>query len=244
MPSTASDLLKLELQATGENSGTWGDRANAVFQRIGQAIAGAETVDLVSGNVTLSDTQYVAAQSRKAALILAGALTAARSVTVPARNKVYWVKNTTTGDQDVTIRPVGFTGTVLPKSGWSVVFVSAGGLDVVTLEEPPQITNPFVVLPFAAALTWDVGAAPNAVITLTGDITGLTLSNDENGGVYTLLIKQDGTGGHDFPLPAGWKWSNGAVGVIESGANVETLLTIRKIGATDIYAAPLLKAPS
>ena len=28
MPSTFSDRLKLELQASGENSGTWGDKTN------------------------------------------------------------------------------------------------------------------------------------------------------------------------------------------------------------------------
>ena len=98
----------------------------------------------------------------------------------------------------------------------------------------------FSSLTFAASLTWNVGTNPNATITLTGNVTGLTLSGDKDGGVYTLLIKQDTTGSRTFAFPSGWKWAGGSADSIASGASDETLLTIRKVG-TDIVAAPLLK---
>lgn len=93
-------------------------------------------------------------------------------------------------------------------------------------------------LTFASALTWDVGASRNASITLTGNVTSISLSNDVDGGVYTLRIIQDGTGGRTFDFPSAWLWQGGTEEEISSAASSVTLLTIRKIGSS-IYVAPL-----
>lgn len=98
----------------------------------------------------------------------------------------------------------------------------------------------FSALTFAAALTWDVGAKPNATVTLTGNVTGLTLSNAVDGGVYTLLITQDGTGSRTFAFPSAWKWAGGSADSISGGASDVDMLVIRMIGSA-IYAAPILK---
>ncbi len=104
------------------------------------------------------------------------------------------------------------------------------------IEQPKE----FVTLQFASPLTWNVGTNPRGILTLTGNVSGLTLEGDANGGVYTLLIRQDGTGSRTFAFPSGWKWRAGTAETIASPANQETLLTVRRIGS-DIYAAPLLK---
>ena len=98
---------------------------------------------------------------------------------------------------------------------------------------PSGLITAFSSLTFAASLTWNVGTNPNATITLTGNVTGLTLSGDKDGGVYTLLIKQDTTGSRTFAFPSGWKWAGGSADSIASGAGDETLLTIRKVGTTN-----------
>ena len=49
MASTFSSDLKLELMATGENAGTWGDKTNTNLNLVQQAIAGVETITLSSG---------------------------------------------------------------------------------------------------------------------------------------------------------------------------------------------------
>jgi hypothetical protein len=54
MPSTTSTDLKLELMATGENSGTWGTKTNTNLQIVEQAIAGFQAIDVASGDVTLT----------------------------------------------------------------------------------------------------------------------------------------------------------------------------------------------
>jgi hypothetical protein len=57
MASTFSTDLKLELMATGENAGTWGDKTNDNLNLVQQAIAGFESVALTDGGtVTLAMT--------------------------------------------------------------------------------------------------------------------------------------------------------------------------------------------
>ena len=48
MASTYSARLRLGLQTNGENTTTWGTRANGVFSRIDDAIAGVASVALAS----------------------------------------------------------------------------------------------------------------------------------------------------------------------------------------------------
>jgi hypothetical protein len=58
MASTFSTDLKLELMATGENAGTWGDKTNSNLNLVQQAIAGFESVALTDGGtVTLEMTE-------------------------------------------------------------------------------------------------------------------------------------------------------------------------------------------
>ena len=49
MASTFSSDLKLELMATGENAGTWGNKTNTNLNLLQQAIAGYEAVTLTAG---------------------------------------------------------------------------------------------------------------------------------------------------------------------------------------------------
>ena len=239
MPSTPSPLLKFEVQETGENQDLWGTKANEIFKRIAEAVAGEIEVDIAGmGDLALSDDQYVASQARRAILKLTGALTGARTIVVPARSKVYFVNNAATGAHDVTVMAFGGTGMVIPRTGWSLVIADAAGAEVVnfgaTAADPA-----FSTLVFNTNLVWDVAAQPRGFVTLTDDVTGLTVENAVDPGVYTLVIRQDGTGGRAFPFPAAW---SGPGGSIESGANVFTILTIRPIGNV-IVAAPLWRNP-
>ena len=48
MASTYSSILNLELQATGENSGTWGTKTNNNIQKLESAIKGYVSVAVAS----------------------------------------------------------------------------------------------------------------------------------------------------------------------------------------------------
>ena len=88
MASTFSNL-GLNLQATGENSGTWGSITNVNLQEIDAAIAGVYTLS-ITGSTTLafttnsSSTRYTDEAGRNKTIILNGSLSATTvTVTVP-----------------------------------------------------------------------------------------------------------------------------------------------------------------
>ena len=85
MASTYTTDLAIQLMATGENAGTWGDKTNDNFKVIQQAIAGYQELSIAGGAQTT-------------------ALTIANSPTLSvARNIVIKLTGTITGNQIVTI---------------------------------------------------------------------------------------------------------------------------------------------
>ena len=125
MPSSASALLKLELQADGENDSTWGSKANDVFKRIEESIAGLTAVVVTGADVTLTDTQFAENQARKMILKATGTLTGNRAIIVPDRTKMYLVDNGTSGAFTLTVKTSGGTGPTIPQGGKSIVYCDA-----------------------------------------------------------------------------------------------------------------------
>ncbi len=111
---TASPNKGYEIQATGSNSGTWGNVLNDdVITKIDENLGGRTALSLTSSNVTLT-----AAESRSAILYLSGTLTANITITTECIG-FFYVENRTTGAFTVTIRNnlvapsgSGFTSTV------------------------------------------------------------------------------------------------------------------------------------
>jgi hypothetical protein len=108
MASSYSTDLKLELMATGENSGTWGDKTNSNLNLLQQAIAGFESIAITSTNTTLVMTDATISNARNAVLRFTGAITANCTVFVATGiEKTYTVDNATTGAFTVALNQVG-----------------------------------------------------------------------------------------------------------------------------------------
>ena len=122
MASTYTTLLKTEQQADGENSGTWGQKANVVFVLLEEAMAGMETIAVTGGTKTLSDTQGVSNEARNAILKFTGTLTSNSTVEIPARSKKYTVWNATNGAYTLTIGVSGGTAVTVPQGARLDVF--------------------------------------------------------------------------------------------------------------------------
>ena len=76
MASSYSSSLNLELQATGENSGTWGNITNNNLQKVESAIKGYVSVAIASTNDTLTTTDGSTTDEQSNAIIkLTGTLT-------------------------------------------------------------------------------------------------------------------------------------------------------------------------
>ena len=84
MASSYSSDLKFELQVTGENPGTWGDKTNNNFNVIQQAIAGYEEISVASGDVTLAMSNAAVSNARNMSIKFTGTLAANRTVNMPA----------------------------------------------------------------------------------------------------------------------------------------------------------------
>jgi len=115
MASTPSTSLRLELLATGDQSGTWGDTTNTnLGTLLEQAITGVLSVAQGDvANLTLTNTDYVSNQARNAVVNLTGAMTSGRNVVVPTANKLYLIKNSTTGGFAVTVKTSAGSGVAI-----------------------------------------------------------------------------------------------------------------------------------
>ena len=106
--------LGVELQATGENAGTWGTKTNTNLQIIEQ-ISGGYTTQAVSdsGDTTLSVSDGSTGATLSHRIIdFTGSLTASRNVTIPLDvQNFYFLKNSTSGSQNVVFKYATGTGT-------------------------------------------------------------------------------------------------------------------------------------
>jgi len=124
VPSTYSNL-KIQLMATGENTGTWGNVTNDnLGTALEQAIVETATVTFASANVTLTLTDTNARQNARALrLNLAGTTGGARDLIVPAIQKPYLVNNGTA--DTITVKVSGQTGIAVP-AGKSMLLYNNG----------------------------------------------------------------------------------------------------------------------
>ena len=85
--------LGIELQATGENAGTWGDKTNTNLNLIQQAIAGFEQVTLSSGGtLALVMTNATFSNARNMVIKFATASIAASTVcTIPDSIEKFYI---------------------------------------------------------------------------------------------------------------------------------------------------------
>ena len=106
--------LGVELQATGENAGTWGTKTNTNLQLVEQ-LAGGFTQQAVSDSgdtdLSVSDGSTGATLAHRV-IEFTGSITASRNVTIPLDvQQLYLLKNSTSGSQNVVFKYVSGSGT-------------------------------------------------------------------------------------------------------------------------------------
>lgn len=131
MASTYSSL-KIELIATGEQTGTWGNTTNTnLGTALEEAIVGRATADFPSdANLTLTLTNSNASQvARNFVLNVTSSvsLTTTRDLIVPAIEKPYIVQNNTSGSQSIRVIVAG-VGYTVPNG--KTAFIYNDGTDV------------------------------------------------------------------------------------------------------------------
>jgi hypothetical protein len=124
MASSYSSSLNLELQATGENSGTWGNITNNNLQKVESAIKGYVSVAIASTNDTLATTDGSTTDEQSNAIIkLTGTLTGDTVMSCEAVETWYIVDDATThGGNSLTFKPSGGTGTTLVQGAKHILY--------------------------------------------------------------------------------------------------------------------------
>jgi hypothetical protein len=145
MASTFSNL-GLNLQATGENSGTWGSITNVNLQDIDNAISGVYNLT-VTGSTTLafttnsSSTTFTDEAGRNKTIILSGSLTSTTiTVTVPNIEKDYYIINNS--GATAVISSGGSTTVSIATGSKNIVIVNASATSVITALPADQVNSP------------------------------------------------------------------------------------------------------
>ena len=206
MASTFSPL-GIELQATGENAGTWGTKTNTNLEIVEQ-ISGGFTQQAVSdsGDTTLSVSDGSTGATLAHRMIeFTGSLTSGRNVTIPIDVQTfYFLKNSTSGSQNVTFKYVsgsGDTVAVAPATT-KIVFASANdgvnpdiidiGMGDVTLTGTQTLTNKTLTSPKIGTSILDTNGAELAKVTATSSaVNEFTIANAATGNDPTLSATGD-----------------------------------------------------
>jgi len=131
MANSTSANLKLTVQATGENSGTWGQFTNTNLLILEQAIGGYDAVGITSG-ATLTFSNGVLSNGKNQVLKLTGTITGNVNVTIPdSIEKTYIIDNATTGAHTVTFKTSSGTGVTWGSTDKSTKIVYSDGTNVV-----------------------------------------------------------------------------------------------------------------
>jgi hypothetical protein len=131
MANSTSTNLKLTVQATGENSGTWGQITNTNLLILEQAIGGYSSIAVTSG-ATLTFSNGALSNGKDQVIKLTGTIAGAINVVVPdAIEKTYVIENATTGAYTVTVKTSSGTGVTWSATDKGKKMVYSDGTNVV-----------------------------------------------------------------------------------------------------------------
>jgi len=182
MPSTATPIIKLEDQATGENAATWGTKTDNNLELVEQAIKSVYSYSCAAtGDLTLDDTQFVANDTRRAMIRLTGTRSIAGNIIVPTRQGWWFFENRATGGFAMTVKTSGGTGVSLPASG-GVYGLFCDGTDVVDMKLVNDTLLQAELGAISAGGFYTTSSSSNA-ISVAG--TNLTFTTAESGKAFT-----------------------------------------------------------
>ena len=194
MASTFTDL-GIEIMATGENAGTWGDKTNTNLNIVNTAIAGyVEQAVTNGGTLALDITDGAAtATAQNAVIKLTGTITGNSVVTIPdSIEKTFIVTNGTSGSFTVQFKTVSGTGVTFSTTDKGTKFVYTDGTNINEISSSSSET-----LTSSGDLTLDAGA--DIVIDAAGGnvefkdagTTQLTLDMDGTAGAQVIQLRVD-----------------------------------------------------
>ena len=165
MPSTYTTANGIELIATGEQSGAWGDTTNLNLQIVDRVLTGVGTITLSGTTHTLTTTDGTLSDGMYKVLVLGGSPSGTNTITVAPNDaqKTYMVYN---------------------NSGQSAIFSQGSGANVTVANGDTKLIYTDGVGSGAAVFDFTANLAMSSV-----NITGGVIS-----GITDLAVADGGTG--------------------------------------------------
>ena len=131
MANSTSANLKLTVQATGENSGTWGQITNTNLLILEQAIGGYDAIGITAA-ATLTFSNGALSNGKNQVLKLTGTITGNKDVVIPdSIEKTFIVENATSGAHTVTFKTTSGTGVTWAATDKGTKMIYSDGTNVV-----------------------------------------------------------------------------------------------------------------
>jgi hypothetical protein len=173
MASTFSPTLRLELIGDGDQSGIWGQTTNTnLGTLLEQAITGVVSITMVDANYTLTNFNGVSDEARNAVLVVGGTNAAVRDIIAPLAEKLYVVRNFTSGGFAINVRAASGSSVSVPNGATVWVYCDGTNFNAIGTE---SVGN------FEVNGNLTVTGNTNAVAaTYTGNVVALNYSTAGN----------------------------------------------------------------
>ena len=226
--------LGVELQVTGENAGTWGDKTNTNLQLIQQLVggfnqtstaggAGTTALDVVDGNTTGTAQQNM--------IELTGTITGNRVVTIPLDiERMYIIRNSTSGAFTVEFKYAS-------GSGSSFTFAATDKGTRLLYAKADDVTNPNII-DVGMVDTSGIQTLTNKTLTSASINTGL---NDTNGNEL-LKVTATGSAVNEVTLANAATTNNPTLSATGGDSNIGIDLTPKGLGAIKLTSLGSIEA--
>ena len=171
MANTTSANLKLTVQQTGENAGTWGQVTNTNLLILEQAIGGYAAINSASG-ATLTFSNGALSDGKNQVLKLTGTISGNVNVVIPdSIEKTYIVENATSGAHTVTFKTSSGTGITWSATDKGKKILYSDGTNI---EEGVTSTGSLIT----GDITTNTIYTSNLTVTNDTNVSGITISDN------------------------------------------------------------------
>ena len=200
MANSTSANLKLTVQATGENSGTWGQITNTNLLILEQAIGGFTTFNVTNANRTLTFSNGALSNGKNIVIKLTGTLAANRTVSIPdSIEKTFLVQDACDhAGNTLTFKPASGTGVLLCEGNCYNLYSDGTNIEKVNEYRKWRVVS--------AAETVQAGAK--------------LLVNTNGGGVTITLPASPATGDEVHFVDQGYDFNSNALTVGRNSSNI------------------------